>query len=59
MLSNEAILYYANHENVSKDNPDYDFLKLNTGIKKMIQDGGHVVDVSGTGGMDLEMFYNW
>lgn len=44
-------------ENVSKDNPDYDFLKLNTGIKKMIQDGGHVVDVSGTGGMDLEMFY--
>ncbi len=44
-------------ENVSKDNLDYDFLKLNTGIKKMIQDGGHVVDVSGTGGMDLEMFY--
>ena len=44
-------------ENVSKDNPDYDFLKLNTGIKKMIQDGGHVIDVSGTGGMDLEMFY--
>lgn len=28
-------------ENVSKDNPDYDFLKLNTGIKKMILDGGH------------------
>lgn len=44
-------------ENASKDDPDYDFLKLNTGIKKMIQEGGHVVDVSGTGGMDLEMFY--
>ncbi len=44
-------------ESVSKDNPDYDFLKLNTGVKKMILDGGHVVDVSGTGGMDLEMFY--
>lgn len=44
-------------ENVSKDDPDYDFLKLNTGVKKMIREGGHVVDVSGTGGMDLEMFY--
>ena len=44
-------------EAVDKSDPDYDFLKLNTGIKKMIKENGHVVDVSGTGGMDLEMFY--
>ena len=44
-------------EEVSESDPEYEFLKLNTGIKKIIQNGGHVVDVSGSGGMDLEMFY--
>lgn len=37
--------------------PDYDFLKLDDGIKKLITNGGHVVDVSGSADMELEMFY--
>lgn len=37
--------------------PDYDFLKLNDGIKKIITNGGHIVDVTGAEDMDMEMFY--
>lgn len=37
--------------------PDYDFLKLNDGIKKLITNGGHVVDATGSDDMEMEMFY--
>lgn len=36
---------------------DYEFLKLNDGIKKLITNGGHIVDASGSQDMELEMFY--
>lgn len=39
------------------DDPDYDFLKLNDGIKKLITTGGHVVDATGSDDMEMEMFY--
>lgn len=41
----------------TEENPDYDFLKLNDGIKKIITNGGHIVDVSGAADMEMEMFY--
>jgi len=41
----------------SADDPDYDFLKLNDGIKKIITNGGHIVDVTGAADMEMEMFY--
>lgn len=41
----------------TEENPDYDFLKLNDGIKKIITNGGHIVDVSGAADMKMEMFY--
>lgn len=44
-------------EAVSASDPDYDFLKLDTGIIKQISTGGHVYDVTGATDMDLEMFY--
>lgn len=44
-------------ESVSESDPDYDFLKLDTGIIKQISTGGHVYDVAGATDMDLEMFY--
>lgn len=44
-------------EEISKDDPDYDFLKLNDGILKLIKNGGHVIDVSGSDDMAMEMFY--
>lgn len=40
-----------------KEDPDYDFLKLNDGVKKLIKNGGHSVDVSGAEEMELSMFY--
>lgn len=36
---------------------DYEFLKLNDGVKKIIKNGGHVIDVSGATDMEMEMFY--
>ena len=39
------------------DDLDYDFLKLNEGIKKLITNGGHIVDVQGAKDMEMEMFY--
>lgn len=44
-------------ENTKPEDPDYDFLKLNDGIKKIITNGGHIVDVKGSGEMEMEMFY--
>lgn len=44
-------------ENVDESDPDYDFLKLDTGIKKQISDGGHIIDVTGARDMEMEMFY--
>lgn len=44
-------------EEVDSSDPDYDFLKLNTGIKKLILNGGHVIDVTGAADMEMEMFY--
>lgn len=44
-------------ENTKPDDPDYDFLKLNDGIKKLITNGGHIVDVNGAEDMEMEMFY--
>lgn len=44
-------------EDTPKTDEDYDFLKLNNGIKKLITTGGHVVDVYGAQDMELEMFY--
>lgn len=40
-----------------ESDPDYDFLKLDDGIKKIITNGGHVIDVDGATEMELEMFY--
>ena len=36
---------------------DYDFLKLDDGIKKLISNNGHILDVDGSEEMELEMFY--
>ncbi len=44
-------------EEVDASDPDYDFLKLNTGIKKLISTGGHIIDVTGATDMEMEMFY--
>lgn len=44
-------------EDTPNTDPDYDFLKLNDGIKKIITNGGHIVDVDGADDMDMEMFY--
>lgn len=44
-------------EDTPNTDPDYDFLKLNDGIKKIITNGGHIVDVTGAKDMEMEMFY--
>ena len=44
-------------EDTPNTDPDYDFLKLNDGIKKIITNGGHIVDVTGAEDMEMEMFY--
>lgn len=44
-------------EDTPNTDPDYDFLKLNDGIKKIITNGGHIVDVAGSEDMEMEMFY--
>lgn len=44
-------------EDTPNTDPDYDFLKLNDGIKKIITNGGHIVDVAGAKDMEMEMFY--
>lgn len=44
-------------EATAESDPDYDFLKLDTGVKKLISTGGHVIDVTGATDMEMEMFY--
>lgn len=44
-------------EAISAEDPDHDFLYINDGFKKLITNGGHVVDVTGATDMELEMFY--
>lgn len=44
-------------EDTPNTDPDYDFLKLNDGIKKIITNRGHIVDVTGAEDMEMEMFY--
>lgn len=44
-------------EQTPTSNPDYDFLSLNNGIRKLITNSGHIVDVSGSADMEMEMFY--
>lgn len=53
-------LFLNGDENVSPDDPDYDFLKINTGWVKQIENNGHVYDAqggTGDGSMCLDMFY--
>lgn len=42
---------------IMEDTPDHEFLTLNDGVKKIITNGGHVIDVSGSQDMEMEMFY--
>lgn len=44
-------------EVTSSENPDYDFLKLDDGVIKQVSTGGHILDVTGSSNMELEMFY--
>ena len=53
-------LFLNGDENVSPDDPDYDFLKINTGWVKQVENNGHVYDAqssTGDGSMCLDMFY--
>lgn len=50
-------LYLNSDEDTSDTDPDYDFLKLNTGFIKQISDGGHVFDASEETTMSLNVFY--
>lgn len=49
-------LYLNGDESVSKDDPDAEFLKINDGWIKQIQEQGHVLD-AGEEGMSLDLFY--
>lgn len=55
-VDTEDLLINGDEDTDSKD-PDYDFLSLNNGIKKIITNGGHIVDVTGAADMEMEMFY--
>lgn len=50
-------IYLNGDEDTPSGNSDYDFLKLNDGWIKQINNGGHVYDASGDSGMTLDMFY--
>lgn len=50
-------IYLNGDESTSSDDKDYDFLKLNDGWIKQINNGGHVYDASNDTGMSLDMFY--
>ena len=51
-------LYLNGDESISSSDPDYDFLKINTGWVKQITTGGHVVDATGQTDMSLDLFYS-
>lgn len=55
-VDTEDLLINGDEQTPTSD-PDYDFLSLNNGIKKLITNGGHIVDVSGSVDMEMEMFY--
>ena len=55
-MDTEDLLINGDEDTPNTD-PDYDFLKLNDGIKKIITNGGHIVDVTGAQDMEMEMFY--
>lgn len=44
-------------EDTPNTDPDYDFLKLDNGVKKLVSTGGHIIDVTGAKDMEMEMFY--
>lgn len=50
-------IYLNGDEDTPSGNSDYDFLKLNNGWIKQINNGGHVYDASSDSGMTLDMFY--
>jgi HK97 family phage major capsid protein len=50
-------LFVNGDESIDSSNEDYDFLKLDDGVKKIITNNGHLIDVNGAADMDLEMFY--
>lgn len=50
-------LYLNSDEDTPKEDPDYDFLKLNDGWIKQISNGGHVYDASKSSVMALDIFY--
>lgn len=55
-VDSEDLLINGDEDTPSTD-PDYDFLKLNNGIKKIISNNGHIIDVSGADDMEMGMFY--
>lgn len=55
-VDTEDLIINGDEETEASD-PDYDFLKLDTGVKKLIENGGHIIDVSGATDMEMEMFY--
>ena len=44
-------------ESVLASDPDHDFLYINDGFQKIIANEGHVIDVTGSDEMEMEMFY--
>lgn len=55
-VDTEDLIINGDEDTLSSD-PDYDFLKLDNGVKKMISTGGHIIDVTGATDMEMEMFY--
>ena len=50
-------LYLNGDEATDSGDPDYDFLKINDGWIKQIQNGGHVYDAKSEQSMSLDLFY--
>jgi hypothetical protein len=50
-------IYLNGDEDTDSGDKDYDFLKLNDGWIKQINNGGHVYDAKSESGMTLDMFY--
>ena len=42
---------------IMEETPDHEFLTLNNGIRKIIANDGHIIDVTGSKDMEMEMFY--
>ena len=50
-------LYLNGDEETSESDKDYDFLKLNDGWIKQINNGGHIYDATSDSNMTLDIFY--